>query len=343
MMIGSRGRSNGTRGRGKGWASTESPRDYQSSPSTPAILSTPVTSQAGLLDQQFILVPNLNWVPPSATPLTDAATMSTNPAVGDNSNAPEQHAPPPPPFIRLRIWLDGMQSCAPNLNACTQEISEVIKSMYDNPWTTYMYYDHRAAKYFQQTMSDVRQGKDHLTSWICPNIKSELKAHFRDNEGFKYRRLMNIANKASPRSSRYTGGSTTFMKTKTRLSKSLDPEATLAETFKYIHTLKANKEKFTDEQLTADYQSRPPSRADKAGSETSVVDHDRIWCKTASKPHKNHRFRYFLAEIEGLEQKSDSEVEKGLLMLLDSDLPALKVDFLELQNSKWRASNCVGK
>ncbi|QHN96169.1 Delta(14)-sterol reductase [Arachis hypogaea] len=52
---------------------------------------------------------------------------------------------------------------------------------------------------------------------------------------------------------------------------------------------------------------------------------------------------YFLAEIEGLEQKSDSEVEEGLLMLLDSDLSALKVDFLELQNSKWCASNCVGK
>ena len=54
-------------------------------------------------------------------------------------------------------------------------------------------------------------------------------------------------------------------------------------------------------------------------------------------------FRYFLAEIEGPEQKSDSEAEKGLQMLLDSDLPALKVDFLELQNSKWHASNCVGK
>ena len=50
-------------------------------------------------------------------------------------------------------------------------------------------------------------------------------------------------------------------------------------------------------------------------------------------------FRYFLAEIEGLEQKSDLEVEEGLLMLLDSDLLALKVGFLELQNSKWRASN----
>ena len=54
-------------------------------------------------------------------------------------------------------------------------------------------------------------------------------------------------------------------------------------------------------------------------------------------------FRYFLAEIEELEQKSNSEVEKGLLMLLDSDLPVLEMDFLELQNSNWRALNGVGK
>ena len=54
-------------------------------------------------------------------------------------------------------------------------------------------------------------------------------------------------------------------------------------------------------------------------------------------------FSYFLAEIEGPEQKSDSEAEKGLQMLLDSDLPALKIYFLELKNSKWRASNCIGK
>ena len=54
-------------------------------------------------------------------------------------------------------------------------------------------------------------------------------------------------------------------------------------------------------------------------------------------------FRYFLAEIEGPEQKSDAEAEKGLLMLLDSDLPALEVDFLELQKIKWCALNYVGK
>ena len=54
-------------------------------------------------------------------------------------------------------------------------------------------------------------------------------------------------------------------------------------------------------------------------------------------------FRYFLAEIEGPEQKSDSEVEKGLQMLLDSDPLALVVNFLELQKLNWRALNCVGK
>ena len=54
-------------------------------------------------------------------------------------------------------------------------------------------------------------------------------------------------------------------------------------------------------------------------------------------------FIYFLDEIEGLEQNSDKEADKGLLMLLDSDLPALERDFLELQNSKWCALNGVGK
>ena len=37
------------------------------------------------------------------------------------------------------------------------------------------------------------------------------------------------------------------------------------------------------------------------------------------------------------------QAEKGLLMLLDSDLPALEVDFLELQKPNWRALNGVGK
>ena len=41
--------------------------------------------------------------------------------------------------------------------------------------------------------------------------------------------------------------------------------------------------------------------------------------------------------------KNLSQAEKGLLMLLDPDLPALEMDFLELQESKWRALNGFGK
>ncbi|RYR26862.1 hypothetical protein Ahy_B02g061171 [Arachis hypogaea] len=66
-------------------------------------------------------------------------------------------------------------------------------------------------------MSDVRKGRDHLTSWIHPVIKKELEAYFRYDEGFKRRRLTNVANRASPRLSKYTGWSATFMKTKSRL------------------------------------------------------------------------------------------------------------------------------
>ena len=54
-------------------------------------------------------------------------------------------------------------------------------------------------------------------------------------------------------------------------------------------------------------------------------------------------FRYFLAEIEGPERKSDSKAEKGLQMLLDSDLPALEMEFLELQKPNWRSLNGVEK
>ncbi|QHN97119.1 uncharacterized protein DS421_18g624670 [Arachis hypogaea] len=46
---------------------------------------------------------------------------------------------------------------------------------------------------------------------------------------------------------------------------------------------------------------------------------------------------YFLAEIEEMEQKSDSETEKALQMLSKSDLPAFGKAFLELQKSKWSA------
>ncbi|QHO08568.1 uncharacterized protein DS421_14g473790 [Arachis hypogaea] len=55
--------------------------------------------------------------------------------VGDSSNVSQPDVPPPPSIIQMRIWSDGM--FAPNNRACTQEISNVIKSMYNNSWPNY--------------------------------------------------------------------------------------------------------------------------------------------------------------------------------------------------------------
>ncbi|RYR47755.1 hypothetical protein Ahy_A07g033716 [Arachis hypogaea] len=95
-------------------------------------------------------------------------------------------------------------------------------------------------------MLDVREGRDHLTIWIRLDIKRVLDNHFSTDKGFMCHRLTNRANRALSRSSKFTGGSVTFMKMKSRMSKSLEREATLTETFKYTPTLKANKERFAD-------------------------------------------------------------------------------------------------
>ncbi|RYQ89493.1 hypothetical protein Ahy_B09g096103 [Arachis hypogaea] len=108
----------------------------------------------------------------------------------------------------------------------------------------------------QQVLEDVREGWDHLMIWLQPKIKKALLVHWKTDEGFMYWRLTNRANRASARSSKYTGGSVTFMKTKVRLSKSLDRDPTLAKTFMYAHTLKENKTRFADQRSQDHYVSK---------------------------------------------------------------------------------------
>ncbi|RYR11194.1 hypothetical protein Ahy_B05g079667 [Arachis hypogaea] len=66
-------------------------------------------------------------------------------------------------------------------------------------------------------LEDVRENRNYLIIWLRPDIKQLLYVHWETDKGFKYRRLTNRANRASVKSSKYTGGSTTFMKTKARL------------------------------------------------------------------------------------------------------------------------------
>ncbi|RYR24682.1 hypothetical protein Ahy_B02g058199 [Arachis hypogaea] len=112
-----------------------------------------------------------------------------------------------------------------------------------------------------------------------------MLAHWETDAGFRHRRLTNRANRASARSSKYIGGLVTFMKMKVRLSKSLDREATLVETFKYTHTLKENKARFVD-QRSRDHCQSGKDAVD--GSVASVVDPNAVWHETTSVPYKNH-------------------------------------------------------
>ncbi|RYR49983.1 hypothetical protein Ahy_A07g036517 [Arachis hypogaea] len=68
-------------------------------------------------------------------------------------------------------------------------------------------------------IEDVRERRDYLTIWLRPDLKKALYVLWETNEEFKRLRLMNRANKTSAMSSKYTGGLTTFMKTKARLTR----------------------------------------------------------------------------------------------------------------------------
>ncbi|RYQ95197.1 hypothetical protein Ahy_B08g090257 [Arachis hypogaea] len=281
------------RGRGRGRVSSSTHKNSGFSPSTSTI---PVGSLvASLAEQLFVLVPNPNYVPPSTTmtppPTTQqpVATVTLSPATdaaAQSSHGSEAaDVPPPPSIVRLTIWLDsGMGfgcllllqvpgycflfsgfrfGClfALNSNACTQEMTNVIKLIYTlyGTLSTILPSD----KYF--TMEWVG---DSSRYWRMTRPPDELAStrdkegfviHQETNEGFRHRRLTNRASRASVRSSKYTGSSTTFMKTKVKLSKSLDREVILAETFKYIHILKETTARFAYQRSQDHYVSKHTS------------------------------------------------------------------------------------
>ncbi|RYR39127.1 hypothetical protein Ahy_A09g044578 [Arachis hypogaea] len=132
-------------------------------------------------------------------------------------------------------------------------------------------FDYRIGRQLQQKLDDVCHSRDQWMRWL----------RLKENDArFRHQHLTNRANRALERSFKYTSGSATFMKMKAKLSKSLDREATLTESFKYTHMLKENKAKFVDHGEDA-----------TDGSAASVVDPDAIWREIASTPYKNRLYR----------------------------------------------------
>ncbi|RYR26347.1 hypothetical protein Ahy_B02g060580 [Arachis hypogaea] len=93
-------------------------------------------------------------------------------------------------------------------------------------------FNHRMTRRLQQMLEDIREHRDHLTIWLLLDIKKALYIYWETSEGFKHHHLMNRANSELARLSIYIGELATFMKTNVRLSKLLDRDATMAETFK---------------------------------------------------------------------------------------------------------------
>ncbi|RYQ98651.1 hypothetical protein Ahy_B07g086416 isoform A [Arachis hypogaea] len=86
------------------------------------------------------------------------------------------------------------------------------------------------------------------------------------------------------------------MKTKVRLSKSLNCNATMTETFKYTHTLKENKERFANQRFTDHYRLEAVTQQsqhiedDGNNYAASEVDPNTIWHETAFESYMNRTF-----------------------------------------------------
>ncbi|RYR53451.1 hypothetical protein Ahy_A06g028575 [Arachis hypogaea] len=250
-------------------------------------LTTPVVSQiVGASDHLYIMLPNLNYVPvPTANDVASIHSVThclamplsvTDTAVPKSSRRSQPaNVLPLPSIIRITIRPDGRTT---TLNLIyvesNKEQDTFIRKIYDD----------RMGRRLQQMLEDIRERGDHLTYWLCPKIKKALYVHWETDER---------SNRSSARSSKYTGSSATFMKTKARLS--LDCDVILAETFKYTHTLKKNKGdlliKFYTQRLEAATQQSLQSGEDASGIAISVVDLDAIWRENASALYKNCIYR----------------------------------------------------
>ncbi|RYR58363.1 hypothetical protein Ahy_A05g024075 [Arachis hypogaea] len=148
-----------------------------------------------------------------------------------------------------------------NSNTCTQEMTNVIKLMYDHPWPSYKKISiETRERWFQKWVLHFIWDAEHNLT---------IRKIFDHRIGQRLQQMLED-------------------------SKPLDREAILAETFKYTHTLKENKARFANQWSQDNYLSKHTydllqSGEDVVdGSAASAVDLDPVWRETTSAPYKNH-------------------------------------------------------
>ncbi|RYR57355.1 hypothetical protein Ahy_A05g023095 [Arachis hypogaea] len=172
-------------------------------------------------------------------------------------------------------------------------------------------FDHRMVMWLQQMMQYVHERRDHLIIWLCPDIKKVLYVHWETDEGFRNHLLTNRANRISGRSSNYTGGSATSIKTMAMLSKSLDRGGKNLQ------------------RLEAATQQSLRTEEDGNNSADSVVDLDMVRCETASELYKNRV--YWLAQ-----QLQQSKETYNEILARMSDTDSIRLELRqELERIQW--------
>ncbi|MED6173188.1 hypothetical protein PIB30_056881 [Stylosanthes scabra] len=221
------------------------------------------------------------------------ATDSQEAAPTPQVKADSSHAPKPDSLPRKlrRFPSPGMAKRGifkPGNNACTQEISNVIKLMLNESWIMY-----------SEIPADVKKRWRSLHGSKKRNGISRRPMTTRrggaTNRSCRISGLtVNKVNRASSKGNYlYNGGSTMIPKTRARMTRSLDCPPTKAELFRETHTRKCDKhivEKRADYLLTefsANFK-QATQRAQEEGDESAgTVDPNVVWHQTLSEPYKN--------------------------------------------------------
>ncbi|MED6148585.1 hypothetical protein PIB30_054503 [Stylosanthes scabra] len=183
-----------------------------------------------------------------------------------------------------------MRGFLPKHNNCTKEITSVIKLMYDEAWPNWKAIPAATrARMFDKWAKNFTWDKKH---------DELIKAIFNTRASKRFSEMMEDAtdkrNRASEKCVIYTGGSATPMQTKAKMTKSLDRPVSMAEVFKQTHTLKVNKEQFTDKRssdIWDDFTNNTTvatQQAAKSGT-NATVDPDQVWRQTVSEPSEKNR------------------------------------------------------
>ncbi|MED6127366.1 hypothetical protein PIB30_087473 [Stylosanthes scabra] len=200
---------------------------------------------------------------------------------------------------KIHLRLDGKNGFLPS-NASTQEMSDVVKLMYDTPWLSYgMVPIEVKDRWFNKWMENFYFEEGANLIVIRKTFNYHMGRIFQQMLR-KRRSATNKVNRASAKGGLlHCGGSVTIPSTQKQIAKELNREPTIAEVFKQTLTRKRNKEEWVDERserlndvFIAELETRTQATQQSAheGNDSNssvIVNLDEVWREVVGEPRKN--------------------------------------------------------